>query len=336
MSTAFLYGNNGSGGGGSLGKSTLIVQTETGSTVTVTKGSETRGAVEKYGVWAFPGLSAGEWTVKAMKDGMTATKTVTMDGTNSVMVTLAFNTIPEFTYTGDYEIVNDADEPITTSQDNWKIRFLTSGTLTFTALNGTENGIDVFCVGGGGGGAYSTARWNVGGGGGGGYTATHKNVPVIIGYAYDIVIGSGGGGNASGGSTSAFGHTASGGYSGSYKDIAPINGGNGGSGGGGGWSGSGGVNGSDGNSSDTKSIAGKGQISTPGPNGETGNTCEFGEEGATVYSNGGASSKVTQVISQDENTGHGGDGDGTQNSGVTAYGYGSSGIVIIRNARGVA
>lgn len=308
----------------------LAVLVPINSSVTIGKNGETyTNIADSNGVTIFSNLSKGTWSV-TVSDG-TISKTETVEITEDCTVKIVLSTIPSFTYDGDYEIVNDDDNEITSSADNWKIRFLTSGTLTFTALNGAEDGIDVFYVGGGAGGAYKTSTWVVGGGGGGGYTATYKNVAVSAGYAYDIVIGSGGGGNASGGSTSAFGHTVSGGYSGTYKDTSPINGGNGGSGGGCGWDGAGGTNGSDGEAV-SGSTSGKGQISTPGPHGETGNTCEFGEEGATVYSNGGASANATQVIRQDENTGHGGDGDGTQGS-ATAYGYGSSGIVIIRNAR---
>lgn len=70
---------------------------------------------------------------------------------------MTFSTIPAFTYTGDYEIVDDNDNPITTSSGNWKIRFLTSGTLKITDLRGAENGIDVFLAGGGGGGGAAGA-----------------------------------------------------------------------------------------------------------------------------------------------------------------------------------
>ena len=41
--------------------------------------------------------------------------------------------LPTFTYTGEYEIVNDDDTPYTEGNKNWKIRFLTSGKLTIRA-----------------------------------------------------------------------------------------------------------------------------------------------------------------------------------------------------------
>ena len=50
--------------------------------------------------------------------------------------------IPNFTYTGTYETVDDGD-------GNWRIKFLTSG--IFTLLKPKQLLIDVFCVGGGGG-----------------------------------------------------------------------------------------------------------------------------------------------------------------------------------------
>ena len=247
--------------------------------------------------------------------------------------------IPEFTYTGDYEIVNDADETITVSPDNWKIRFLTSGTLTFTKLNVEENGIDVFCVGGGG-----ASRW---GGGGGGYTTTQKRIPVSIGTPYDIVIGAGGGSEgANGGETSAFGVSAKGGYGGKTSG-SEGDGGDGGCGGGG-WGqpngGSGGTDGSDGVlvSGTTMRSEGKGQGTT---------TREFGELNAKTYAGGGSGGYDDRVSSGvggsyvggsgkgdssskngQTNTGGGGGG----RSGNTTFGCGGSGIVVIRNAREVS
>lgn len=352
-----MIGRTNAGGGGSLGKSTLIVQTETGSTVTVTKGAETRGTVEKYGVWAFSGLAAGEWTVKAVKSGKTATKTVTMDGTKSVMVALAFNVIPAFTYTGDYEIVDDDDNPITTTTGNWKIRFLTSGTLTFTDLRGAADGIDVFLVGGGGGGgkAYS----DPGGGGGGGYTTTAKGIVLELNTVYTVTVGSGGVGvvietskisNANpGGATSAFGFSAAGGTGGYVHAYVPggststhwsVSAGDGGCGGGlpsfnnAGtqvYPGKGGVDGGNGenyNASSESRKGGKGQGTT---------TREFATASGKLYSGGGATGDTNNGTAASGeggsgvNTGGGGKGEST--SGTAERQDGFSGIVIIRNHR---
>lgn len=141
--------NVGGGSGGSGG--TLTVTAPANVTVTINKDGKTKTKNSgTTGVVVFKGLSSGTWTVTITGDGKTAQKNVVI--TTDYSTAISFNTIPEFTYTGDYEIVNDSDEPITVSQGNWKIRFLTSGTLTFTNLNGAEGGIDVFLVGGGGAG----------------------------------------------------------------------------------------------------------------------------------------------------------------------------------------
>lgn len=331
--------------GGGLGKSTLVVQTESGSVVTVSKGTETRNAVGGYGVWAFPGLSAGEWTVKAMKDGMTATKTVTMDGTNSVAVSLVYSKIPAFSYSGDYEIVDDADTPITTSDGNWKIRFLTSGVFTPTDLRGAENGIDVFLVGGGSGGKNNKNDYETGSGGGGGKTETVRNFQITANTAYPITIGAGGSPNKNGGQTIAFGSIVDGGV-----------GKHGGSGGGGigyaGYSDGGGYDGEyDGGDPEGSLYPGTGQGTT---------TREFGDIGGTLYSAGGGAGDYWNADEEtnresikpgDDSAGtgalsetiaatagkanRGGGGGGGSNKKANAA-PGGSGIVIIRNARGVA
>lgn len=72
--------------------------------------------------------------------------------------------------------MDDNDSEISYSEGNWKIRFLTSGTLRFTDLKSAENGIDIFMVGGGGNGA----SYGGGGGGGSGYTKTRKNYTVAL------------------------------------------------------------------------------------------------------------------------------------------------------------
>ena len=228
--------------------------------------------------------------------------------------------VPSFIYTGAYEIVNDEDDPITTtSQDNWKIRFLTSGTLTFTKLNGAEAGIDVFLVGGGGSGANNGSVNDGGGGGGAGYTKTVNSIIPSINTQYDIVVGSGATSASRGESTSAFGNTANGGTSGANSEN-PTNGGSGGSGGGGGPYGSGGTDGNNGGSSDTGS-GGTGQGTT---------TREFGESDGRLYSSGGSSGYIGSD-SPAANTGNGGYGHPWNNNDSRTSG--ASGIVIIRNAR---
>ena len=320
-------------GGGAGG--VLTVTVIPGELVTVSHGDKSQTkAANASGVAVFKGLTAGAWTVAVTRNGKPTAKTVIVVTDYSVSIPLS--TIPEFTYTGDYEIVNDSDEPIAVSEGNWKIRFLTSGTLTFTNLNGAENGIDVFLVGGGGSGAGGGSNSDDGGyvqgaGAGGGYTKTTKNVAVEVDTEYTITIGSGGIGHAayrtngkSGGTTSAFGQSALGGSGGN----ANCHGGNGGSGGGAAGFGSndrgaaGGMDGSNGGSVD----------SMPGGKGQGTTTREFGEENGKLYSSGGDGYK-SPPTARDANSGNGGHGNGY---GENKDGAGGSGIAIIRNARGAA
>ena len=319
-----LYGFGASGCTGG----TLTVTAPANVTVTITKDGKTKTKNSgTSGVVVFKGLASGTWTITITGDGKTAQKNVII--TTDYSTAISFNAIPEFTYTGDYEIVNDSDEPITVSEGNWKIRFLTSGTLTFTNLNGAENGIDVFLVGGGGSGAGGGS--NSDDGGYGGYTKTTKNVAVEVDTEYTITIGSGGIGHAayrtngkSGGTTSAFGQSALGGSGGN----ANCRGGNGGSGGGAAGFGSndrgaaGGMDGSNGGSVD----------SMPGGKGQGTTTREFGEENGKLYSSGGDGYK-SPPTARDANSGNGGHGNGY---GENKDGAGGSGIAIIRNARGAA
>ena len=240
--------------------------------------------------------------------------------------------LPKFTYTGSYTVIDDG-------HGDWRIKFLTSGTLTF--LTTVPKGLDVFLVGGGGGGAQSThtISWQMKAGGGSGYTKTQHGVSVVKGTGYGITIGAGGsgGGNTgeSGGNTTAFGYTAYGGNrsnTGTASDryrarcgyhngeptgtesYAYAYGGYGGSGG---------------------SVANDSSLPAQATNGANGNnryvgygeggtgqgttTREFGEEIGTLYANGGGYGSGVS-----NNTGNGG---GYSNAG-------SSGIVVIRNHRG--
>lgn len=317
------------GGGGGTGGS-LTVTAPANVTVSVSKDGKTKTKNSgTSGVVVFKGLASGTWTVTITGDGKTAQKNVII--TTDYSTAILFNAIPEFTYTGDYEIVNDSDEPITVSQGNWKIRFLTSGTLTFTKLNGWNGQLDVFLVGGGGGSWYGTwggdsnPNFVPSAAAGGGYTTTKKNISVTVGTQYAISIGAGGLGgtgdsNASGkngGNTTAFGATANGGKTGTTK----AKGGDGGSGGAGYDGGSGGVDGADGSGGRYSEWAGgKGQGTT---------TREFAETNGKLYSTGGSYNKSKEVSA---NTGDGGNHGGAQENGHT----GASGIVVVRNAREAA
>ena len=213
------------GGGGSSTKSTIIVSIDTGSTVGIYDSTYTtliKSASEKTtGEYWLTGLDNGTYYLKATKGSDTSTLTYTISQYGVYRISMTYSTIPEFTYTGTYEIVDDSDTPIVTSPDNWKIRFLTSGTLNFSRLNGAEDGIDVFLVGGGGGGGGAR-----GGGGVGGYTTTQAGISVLTNTDYTITVGSGGSGGTSnsvstsgtkgtdGGASSAFEASASGGIGG--------------------------------------------------------------------------------------------------------------------------
>ena len=333
---------NMTGSGGSGGNLTVTTP-GAGVTVTVSKDGKTKTKVSGAdGTVVFKGLEGGTWTVTITNGSQTAQKTVAV--TTDYNIVVSFNAIPEFTYTGNYEIVNDADEPITTSQDNWKIRFLTSGTLTFTALNGAGNGIDVFLVGGGGSGGFSggiDGGNTAGNGGGSGYAITHKNAFVKENEPITVTIGAGGAyptanrkGN-DGGETSFGGMKAAGGIGGGKQNAG---GGDGGSGGNGLWADERkpdkrGSDGSDGFNTDSSNNPGKGQKNKPGPNGETGSTREFGDPSGKLYAYGGFAAGPGKATPKDPNTGDGGDAGANI---VTNNGAGGSGIVIIRNARGVS
>lgn len=318
-----LYGFGASGGGSG---GTLTVTAPANVTVTVSKDGKTKTKNSgTSGVVVFKGLASGTWTVTITGDGKTAQKNVVVTADYSTAI--SFSTIPEFTYTGDFEIVNDSDKPITVSQDNWKIRFLTSGTLTFTNLNGAENGIDVFLVGGGGGAKNWDATY-CGPAGGGGYTRTEGNVTVSAGESYSIQVGAGGeagsgsfnGSSGNGGTTKAFGQSASGGNGISSGQM--HNGANGGSGGAGLSQTAiyGGVDGADGASG--YGSGGKGAGTT---------TREFGESNGKAYASGGNCILEQSGANGTANTGNGGNGGCTGTGGT-----GGSGIVIIRNARRAA
>lgn len=267
---------------------------------------------------------------------------------------------PSFSY-----MVNGADKSedptyvvyVDDGNNNWRLKFLKSGTLTFSRLSGASDGIDVFLVGGGGGSNSSA-------GGGGGYTKTLSQVRATAGTSYPIVIGEGGAGVAdrseasSGSDTTAFGGRAEGGK-GAGKSNNGYSGGDGGSGGAGPClystdsdaqalgGGSGGSDGSDGKHAASYGAAGQGQHTT---------TREFGDANATLYGGGGAvmygvDRQGTDYFDYHQSSGGegGGGNSGTTDSGETAKGSdgaantgggagssnakGGSGIVVIRNVR---
>ena len=130
------------------------------------------------------GYIFGGWTVSGTESSMNGT--VFQMGTANATITAKWKSLkPSYTYTGESQLIDDGD-------GNWRIKFITSGTLTFNDLGNGSSGVDIFLVGGGGGGGSTRTQtirgsfgkhsnsWgtydgayinrNDGGGGGGGYT----------------------------------------------------------------------------------------------------------------------------------------------------------------------
>ena len=298
------------------------------------------------------------WSVTSGNSILSGNK-LTMGSENTTITAnwKASTTIPMFTYTGNCEIVDDSDNVLSdtttcgksisstesTWTGNWKIRFLTSGTLTFTTLNGASNGIDVFLVGGGGG---SSGR----SGGGGGYTSTYRAISVTN-ISYYITIGNGGTPGNSGGQSSAFGKVVNGGQTGTGRNAGSGGSGGGtGGDGGNGWGGAGGTDGGNGS-------YGAAGLRIPG-SGQGNTTREFGEANGKLYAGGGGGGGTGGGIgglggqggggkggdapyydmpgsngTPNTGGGAGGGGNGKDGSGYGNTANGGSGIVIIRNAR---
>lgn len=246
--------------------------------------------------------------------------------------------LPAYTYTGSHQLIDDGNY-------NWRLRLLTSGTLTFSHLGSAgSRGAQAFLVGAGGGGGSDSSTYS--GGGGGGYTDT-SNVTLPLNQALTVTIG-GGSAGARGGTSSlvcdaaAINVSATGGYPG----IREGAGGNGGSGGGGGTNANGpaGPGGSDG-------ASGMSGQAGPGGNGQGSTTREFGESTGALYAGGGGGGFGNSETARAGGSGGGGTGGGwgapfstngvaNTGGGAGGNGYGTghisaggSGIVIIRNRR---
>lgn len=315
-------------GSGGLSKSILIVSVPAGSMVTATMGPQIKTAQEKNGEAWLRNLDVGEWNLKLTLGEQSATAKYNIERFGVYRTSMAFFlSAADFVWGGtkgtDYEIVQD-DDTVIPEEDypkykNWKARILTSITVT----PNRDADIDVFLLGAGASGSSrESGEGNYGSGSGSGYTKTLKNIQLTATTQYQIEIGSGGpsvSGNGvsgkKGGNTSAFENTAEGGKP-STISGSTVTGGNGGSGG----AGRGGKPGTDG-SDGTGERPGKGQGAT---------TREFGEPDGKLYANGGefGESSPAEAV---PNSGNG--GDGAQGG---ASGPGSSGIVVIRNAREVA
>lgn len=320
--------------------STIAVTWPSGSTCAARCGSTTLTAPNTSGSYTFTVHAAGSWVISCSGGGNSTSATVSITASGqSKSVSLTYNKIPAFTYTGQYKIVDDSGNEITsTTSNNWNIRLLTSGTLTFTDLRGTSS-IDVFLVGGGGGSPSKTTSTDYGtvhcGGGGGGYTKTQKGVSVSANAGITVRIGAGGGAGSSGGSSTVAingsTYSASGGGAGgaSWWNGSNTVCGSGGSGGsGGGAASSGGFTGGSGGSDGGNGSGGRSNVFPTGSagSGQGTTTRAFGESSGELYSYGGSGGggSVPVVGTLAANTGHGGQGSG---------GGGYSGIVIIRGHR---
>lgn len=266
----------------------------------------------------------------------------------------------DFTYTGECHIIDDTDD----TEENWRIKFLTSGTL----IPLKDIVIDIFLVGGGGSGAvYSGSNNSSVSGGGGGYTKTKTNVYLHTNSEYNITIASGGStpsrtaiNGSDGGTTSISSETVTfenlsvvGGKGGKASSNSSATGGDGGSGGGSTTNqtsgisvrgGLGGINGSGGQIiySDSGNQASMTWYST----GQGTTTREFGEETYDLYATGGngcwnttkqeggGGYSYTNKYAGTPNTGGGGAaGTSTESVIPSINTAGGSGIVVIRNHR---
>lgn len=202
MGQALLVRRGGSGTGNVF--AFIVATYPEGSTCTCSNGEKTftaKGTTIPY-VFFIP--EAGTWTVTSTNGTDSSTVDVVISSAGqSESVKLAYSLqLADFNITGiegtDYIKIDDGD-------GNWRIKVLTSQTVTADSAGK----IDVFVVGAGAGGNNGGA--SSGNGGDGGETLT-ETVTVEPGTSYQIVIGAGGAkGGKAGGSTSFDNLTAPGG-----------------------------------------------------------------------------------------------------------------------------
>ena len=241
-----------------------------------------------------------------------------------------------FTYTGNCTVYDDGN-------NNWRIKFLTSGTFK----SSVNVAIDVFVVGGGGGGGNGMIRGSGGAGGGGG-KSTKGEFNIVANTSYAITIGDGGASvtgasweqltGGTGGTSSAFGFSATGGTGGggySSPGTGSSTGGNGGISGGAGAKGGTGV---------IEFLDTTGTYYAGGGGGGGGYNCNgvdcgaAGSGGAGGTEGGGAGGKAglsggNKGTSGTANTGGGGGGGGSAYGNNSTSGSGGSGVVVIRNTK---
>ena len=272
---------------------------------------------------------------------------------------------PKYSYTGNHTLVKDEN-------NHWRIKFLSSGVLTWL---GEDTELDVFVAGAGGGGGAD------GQGGCGGFTKTYTKVSIKKNDRITVTCGAAGNGGygtstnttmiGGKGGTSSFGdnYTALGGDGGPYRNYSGSHGTwNGGTGGGVGAftmpnttsyknAGSGGSDGADGGNAEKWNTRDKTYESYPGGKGQGSNTREFGDPSAAIYCGAGGGSAWGGTDNKGGTAGAGGQGEGPVASagtnslsrgkpgrggngygaggggGTDTGGVGTQGIVIIRDAR---
>lgn len=290
----------------------------------------------------------GWFTSQTGDEEITKTTTVKITKNQTLYAQWVETSLPNFYYTGKFQVVKDDDTPISnilvntsfTGSDynynsNWKVRFLSTGDLTIYRLGSASEGSDFFIVGGGANGTkgHSVSGCSNGngtcycggGGGAGGSCSTKKTLTLFTNTAYNITIGKA--------------ETASSVVIGADTYSAA---GGGGASGAGSWcnASGGGSKGSAGcyefGESNYKRYAGGG-----GSGGNVysyhGGTWSGGSGGANGGGTGGSTSYYTGHGSAGgngkDNTGGGGGGGGMEQSSKKSAGKGGSGIVIWRNSR---
>ena len=239
---------------------------------------------------------------------------------NISFITSATSYLPEFTYTGTYELV---EEP----SGGWYIKFLSSGTLIFTGFKNREKAVD-FCVAGGGGGAGgSCAFWAGGatgargGSGAGGRVNQQYNIDIAdvidLSTPITISIGSGGrGGNAPPSSGGSGGNGGAGGTSSIKIDAAT-------------YSASGGAAG-------TRAYQ-NGSTPVPGTNGagKDGGGSGGGGQGSAIFGDADYYGYVSNGGWQGGGAGpaNSGQGGGSSSSIYSGGSAGGTGVVYLRNSR---
>lgn len=232
---------------------------------------------------------------------------------------------PKYDYTGNHTLLKDNAE-----LGNWRIKFLSSGVLTWLSENTT---IDVFLVGGGSG-ADCSMNSAVGGsrgcGGAGGYTKTVKGTNLEKEQIVQVYVGSGG--------VSAANAVSAAGGNSSFGEQS-VQGGQGRNGGSGGGANShtnyiadsyqAGNGGTDGANGGTARVAnGSDTGFTSGGSGQGSTTREFGDAGGELYSGGGGGAAYhgSTDNGQVPKPGTGGDGTPILATSGTNYSYSSRGI----------